>query len=144
MKARTNKTASIVMKYAHTIKAEFVSFGAALKAAWAWFKNGMKEMIEQSNKITINFDGKKYTGMYKKTGDLTNHPCGTSLDQRDVKIEAVYNDKNQDISTLDALMAGLRNSEVIRAVRICAYVEAYKGVIDIHPQDVEFAKRFAV
>lgn len=43
---RTNKIASQVMKLAHSIKAQFQSFSAALKAAWAKVKTTHEKIIQ--------------------------------------------------------------------------------------------------
>jgi len=52
---------SKIMKYAHSIKAKFVSFGAALKAAWAWFKGEIKEVdkMKENKKLSLKEKAEK-------------------------------------------------------------------------------------
>lgn len=54
---RTNQTARAVMKLAHSIKAQFTNFSAALKAAWAQIKHPVKTIVER----LIEMGGKRWT-----------------------------------------------------------------------------------
>ena len=45
MSKRTNQTAAKVMKLAHSIKSQFATFSAALKAAWAQIKQPAKTAV---------------------------------------------------------------------------------------------------
>lgn len=57
MSKRTNQTARAVMKLAHSIKAQFTNFSAALKAAWAQIKQPAKTIVER----LIEIGGKRWT-----------------------------------------------------------------------------------
>lgn len=59
MSKRTNQTAARVMKLAHSIKAQFATFSAALRAAWAQIKQPVLNNVELAKKLWIEIQAKQ-------------------------------------------------------------------------------------